>query len=80
MAPSICASTIGLPGSRYLEISPSPASGQTVVLPHYGGGISLPPSKFLEALFFDEPIVNRDILNGMEKGYFHTNFSVLPEV
>ena len=33
---------------------------------------SLSPSKFLEALFFDEPIVYRDILNGVEKWYLYT--------
>ena len=37
-----------------------------------GGGISLPSPRFLEALFFDEPIVDRDILNGLDKWYIYT--------
>ena len=35
-------------------------------------GVSLPHSKFLEALFFYEPIVDRNILNGLEKWYLYT--------
>ena len=45
-----------------------------------GGGIFLLYTMFLEAIFLDELIVNRDILDGMEKGYFYTKFLVLPEV
>ena len=36
-----------------------------------GGGIFLLPHRFLEELFLDEPIVNRDILNGLEKWYLY---------
>ena len=37
-----------------------------------GGGISIISPRFLEALLFDEPIVDRDILNVLEKWYLYT--------
>ena len=37
-----------------------------------GGGISLPSPRIIEELFFDEIIVDRDILNGLEKWYLYT--------
>ena len=35
-------------------------------------GISLLSPQYLEARFFDETIVDRDILNGLEKWYIYT--------